>query len=159
MPARVAVVTTFYRPVLGGAESAAERLATYLNRRGHRVVVLTKRTSDAHPATETLDGVDVVRLPPVGERKGSGKWRVIPSVYRALVTRRSEIDAICCIDYRGIGLAALAARKRIGVPVIFQAQTEGVLSGARVRGWMSKFGANPGGPMARFATWPIFFCW
>jgi glycosyltransferase involved in cell wall biosynthesis len=155
MPARVAVVTTFYRPVLGGAESAAERLATYLHRRGHQVVVLTKRTSAAHPAAETIDGVEVVRLPPIGERKGSGKWRVIPSIRRALLSRRGELDAICCIDYRGIGLAALAVRKRLGVPVIFQAQTEGVLSGARVRAWMSKIGAKPGGPMASFATWPI----
>src|SRR5215831_4345071 len=121
---RVAVVTTFYRPVLGGAESAAERLATYLHRRGHAVTVLTKRTSDAHPTSETIDGVDVVRLPPIGERKGSGKWRVIPAVYRALVARRGQIDVVCCVDYRGIGLAALAARRRIGTPVIFQAQTE-----------------------------------
>jgi hypothetical protein len=37
MPARVAVVTTFYRPC-SAALSAAERLATYLDRRGHRVV-------------------------------------------------------------------------------------------------------------------------
>ena len=39
--------------------------------------------------------------------------------------------------------------------MIFQAQTEGVLSGARVRSWFGKLGANPDGPIARLATWPI----
>jgi hypothetical protein len=94
-----------------------------------------------------------MRLPPVGERKGSGKWRVIPAVYRALVARRGEIDAICCIDYRGIGLAALAANA--GRTCDFSGADGGCASGARVRGWMSKFGAKPGGPMMRVATWPI----
>jgi glycosyltransferase involved in cell wall biosynthesis len=74
---------------------------------------------------------------------------------RALIARRSDIDVVCCIDYRGIGLAALSARGKTGAPVIFQAQTEGVLSGARVRSWLGKLGANPDGPTARLATWPI----
>src|SRR5690348_9352789 len=34
----VAVVSTYYRPVVGGAEVAAERLANFLARRGHRVL-------------------------------------------------------------------------------------------------------------------------
>ena len=35
--ARVALVTTYYHPVLGGAEAAARRLAAFLVRRGHDV--------------------------------------------------------------------------------------------------------------------------
>ncbi len=66
--AAVAIASTYYPPVLGGAETAAERLAVYLHRRGHAVTVLTTRTSASHPADEILDGVQVVRLPPVGER-------------------------------------------------------------------------------------------
>jgi glycosyltransferase involved in cell wall biosynthesis len=151
----VAVVTTYYRPVLGGAEAAAERLAAYLHRRGHRVVVLTKRTAASHSAVETIDGVAVERLPPIGERSSAGKWIVLRSLYRALIRHRQDVDVVCCIDYRAIGLAALAARRRTGIPVIFQAQTEGVISGARVRAWFQHLGANPAGLLARLATWPI----
>ena len=151
----VAVVATYYRPVLGGAEAAAERLATYLHRRGHRVVVLTKRTSEAHAPVETIDDVVVERLPPVGERSSLGKWVALRSIYNGLIRHRRDVDVVCCIDYRGIGLAALAARARTGIPVIFQAQTEGVISGARVRAWCQKIGASPQGSLASLATWPI----
>jgi glycosyltransferase involved in cell wall biosynthesis len=150
----VVIATTFYRPVLGGAEAAAERLAVYLVRRGHRVTVLTKRTAVAHPATETIDGIAIARLPPVGERTGAGKWRFVPSLYRALLDHR-DAGVVCCIDYRAIGLSALTARRRTGVPVIFQAQTDGVISGARMRAWFEHVGANPQGPTARLITWPI----
>jgi glycosyltransferase involved in cell wall biosynthesis len=135
--ATVTVITTFYRPVLGGAEAAAERLARYLVRRGHDVLVLTKRTNNALPVTEVIDGVSVQRLPPTGERNGRGKWAVAPFVLKSLLARQSQPQVVCCIDYRGIGLAALAARAVTGVPVIFQAQTEGILSGDRVRAWVA----------------------
>src|SRR6478672_6823096 len=121
----VAVVSTYYRPVVGGAEVAAERLATFLARRGHRVIVLTKRTSRAHKAIEEAAGVTIVRLPPVAERSGRGKWTFLPTLFAALVRHRHDTDVVCCIDYRGIGTAALAARALTGRRVIFQAQTEG----------------------------------
>ena len=133
----VTVVTTYYRPVLGGAEAAAERLARYLVRRGHAVEVLTKRTNDRIPADEVIDGVTVHRLAPTGERNGRGKWAVSPSVFRALLRRGRGAGVVCCVDYRGVGLAALAARAVTGVPVIFQAQTEGILSGDFVRAWFA----------------------
>jgi len=151
----VAVVTTYYRPVLGGAESAAEHLATFLVRRGHRVLVVTKRTSRDHPVDEVIDGVTIVRLPPVGERAARGKWLVLPAVVRALIRHRATIDVVCCIDYRGIGLGALIARAFTHAPVVFQAQTEGVLSGARVRTWLQRLGIGPQSAVAQAATWPI----
>ncbi len=154
-PPAVAIVATYYRPVIGGAEAAAERLAQYLCRRGHRVLVLTKRTSRAIPDRETTDGVEIERLGPPGERSGRGKWVFIPYVFRALLRHRGEVQAVCCVDYRAIGLAALAARRRTGVPVVFQAQTEGVLSGARIRGWLARLGLSTTGRAARAATWPV----
>lgn len=145
----VIITTTFYSPVLGGAEAAAQRLAVYLHRRGHRVLVLTKRTSRALPAQETIDGVDVLRLPPAAERSGRGKWTVLPSMFAALLRHRARGAVVCCIDYRGIGLAALAARVFTHVPVIFQAQTDGVIGGARIRERLARFGMSPNGSLAK----------
>ena len=153
--ASVAVVSTYYRPVLGGAEAAAERLATFLHRRGHPVVVLTKRTSVDCLVSENIDGVDIERLAPTGERNGYGKWVVLPSLVNALLQRRKSIDLICCVDYRGIGLAALFAGSAAGTPVVFQAQTEGVLSGSRVREWLKELGVRRDGALANIATWPM----
>ncbi len=40
-------------------------------------------------------------------------------------------------------------------PVVFQAQTEGVLSAARVRQAIGRTGASPHGALARLASWPV----
>ena len=154
-PASVVIATTFYRPVLGGAEAAAERLATYLRRRGHAVSVFTKRTAAGLPDREVLDDVEVVRFGPAGERTGRGKWVFMPALYRKLRERASTYDAVVCVDYRAIGLAALAARRFTKKPVIFQAQTEGVIAGDAVRARLKSVGFHPDGIAGRVATWPI----
>jgi glycosyltransferase involved in cell wall biosynthesis len=153
----VAVVSTYYPPELGGAEAAAERLATFLVRRGHPVLVVTKRTSLDHPAEETLAGVHVIRTRPIGERRASGKWLALPWLLRAVTRRRGEFQIICCVDYRGVGLAALLAGRLARVPVLFQAQTEGVISAARLIEWIRPLGVRPGSAAERAVTWPVRF--
>ena len=118
--ARVTVVSTFYFPVIGGAESGARRLAAFLRRQGRDVFVLTKRTSREHPPIETIDDVVVHRRPPVGPRGGMAKWWFAPVVFVELMRRRAGYDAICVVDQRGVGLAALVAGRLLGRPVIFQ---------------------------------------
>jgi glycosyltransferase involved in cell wall biosynthesis len=152
---RVAVLTTYYRPVLGGAEAAAERLARYLARRGHAVTVLTKRTAPEHPARQTLDDVDVRRLGAAAERSGRGKWAFAPVAAAALLRDRHQYDIVCCVDYRAIGLGALLARAWTRTPVIFQAQTEGVISAVRVRQALASFGVSSDGALAQALTFPI----
>lgn len=133
-PTSVLVVSTYYPPVLGGAETASAQLAEFLAARGHRVTVVTKRTTNAGVAPiEMRNGVQVVRVSPAGERSAAGKWLALPAMLRELLRRREDYDVVVCIDYRGVGLAALLARGRTGKPVIFQAATDGVLSFARVR--------------------------
>jgi glycosyltransferase involved in cell wall biosynthesis len=52
-------------------------------------------------------------------------------------------------------LAALLARAWTRTPVVFQAQTEGVISALRVRQWLARFGVRPQGVIARTVTWPV----
>jgi glycosyltransferase involved in cell wall biosynthesis len=153
----VAIVSTYYPPELGGAETAAERLATFLVRRGHPVLVVTKRTSFDHPEEERLGGVHVIRTRPVGRRRASGKWLALPGILRAVIRRRGEFQVICCVDYRAVGLAALLAGRFAHVPVLFQAQTEGVLAGAWLVERMRSLGVRPGSVAERVVTWPVRF--
>jgi glycosyltransferase involved in cell wall biosynthesis len=153
----VAIVSTYYPPELGGAEAAAERLATFLVRRGHPVLVVTKRTSQDCPVEETLAGVHVVRTAPRGERRASGKWLALPGILRELIRRRGAYQIVCCVDYRGVGLAAVVAGRLARVPVLFQAQTEGVLSGARIAEGVRSLGVRPGSAVERLVTWPVRF--
>jgi glycosyltransferase involved in cell wall biosynthesis len=136
MNPRVVVLTTYFRPVVGGVESNAERLAHYLHARGFGVRVVTKRVTRSKADVEDLDGVRVDRIGPAGERSASGKWRLLPSAWRWLVKHAAAYDVVCCVDYRGVGIAAIAARAITGHRVVLQAQT-------------------PGGLVRRLLTWPL----
>ena len=127
MNPRVVVLTTYFRPIIGGVESNAERLARYLQANDFGVRVVTKRIGAALADRETMDGVPVERIGPYGERSASGKWRLLPSLYRWLVRNKANYDVACCVDYRGVGVAAMAARAITGRPVVLQAQTPGNL--------------------------------
>ena len=56
------IVTGQFRPLVGGAERQAERLAEELARRGHRPEIVTRRFEAYHPAEERQGGVLVRRL-------------------------------------------------------------------------------------------------
>jgi glycosyltransferase involved in cell wall biosynthesis len=136
----VLVVSTYYPPVLGGAETAAAQLAERLAARGRRVTVVTKRVGRDVPDEEIRNGVSVVRVAPRGQRRGLGKWLALPAIARELIRRRRDYRVVVCVDFRGVALAALLARVVTGRPVVLQAQTDGVLSFAAVRRGLTRVG-------------------
>lgn len=141
--ARVALVTTYYHPVLGGAEAAARRLAAFLVRRGHDVTVITTLTDPALPREDSIDGALVRRIGSPRERASARKWTTIPGFAAELWRRRADHDVICVVDYRGVGLPGIFVGHAAGHRVAIQAQTEGVLSGAHL------------GSLERALSWPI----
>ncbi len=130
--ARIALVTAYYHPVLGGAEAAARRIAEFLVRRGHEVTVITTLTDEALAREETIAGVHVARIGAPQPRTSARKWLILPRLTAELWRRRGDYDVIAVIDYRGVGLAALLVGRIAGRPVMIQAQTEGVLSGSHL---------------------------
>ena len=128
MPPRVVILTPYFRPIVGGVESNAERLTRYFSSIGFRVTVLTKRLTRDLPDLEPLDGARVVRIGPRGPRSPGGKWWMLPAVTSWLVKHRDDYDVVSSIDCRGVGLGALAARFVTRHPVIAQPQTTGVLA-------------------------------
>jgi glycosyltransferase involved in cell wall biosynthesis len=124
---RVVVLTPYFRPIVGGVESNAERLALFLRAGGFGVTVLTKRLTADLPDADATDHVRIERIGPLGARSPSGKWQMLPAVTAWLVRHRTAYDVVCSIDCRGVGLGALAARGVSGRPVIVQPQTTGVL--------------------------------
>lgn len=127
---RVLVVTTYYAPVLGGVETHARGLATHLHRTGFPVQVITKRVAREHPVHDAVDGVPVHRVQPTGERSGRGKWLATPFILAHALAVRPSPDVIVCVDYRGVGLAAVAAGRLTGSAVIVQSETAGVMASA-----------------------------
>jgi glycosyltransferase involved in cell wall biosynthesis len=127
MTPRVVILTPFFRPIMGGVESNAERLARYFASIGLAVTVLTKRITADLPDREDADGFTIIRIGRHGPRSPSAKWLMLRAVYAWLVSHTDDHDVVCSIDCRGVGLAALAARSKTGRRVIAQPQTTGVL--------------------------------
>jgi glycosyltransferase involved in cell wall biosynthesis len=63
---KILVLLTFYHPHWTGLTAYAKRLAEGLAARGHTVTVLTAQHTPDLPLHDKLNGVDIVRLPPVG---------------------------------------------------------------------------------------------
>jgi glycosyltransferase involved in cell wall biosynthesis len=151
----IAIVVTSYAPFIGGGETAAAQLATFLTRQGRRVMVVTQRFDRRHARREVLDGVDVFRVGFPGRRRALAKWLASPAFFRTLLRERGRFDVVVCIDYRAAGIAALLARAWNRRPVVFQAQTDGVIGGARVREALATAGLGDVRWLADLATWPI----
>jgi glycosyltransferase involved in cell wall biosynthesis len=151
----VLILTPYFYPIIGGVESNAERLARYLVSQGVPVQVLTKRIGRGLPDAEDRDGIAIRRIGPDGERSSIGKWTMAPAIVRWLVSHRAEYGVVCCVDYRATGVAALLARRITGRPVVFQAQTTGVLSGDNVDPLLQRAGISPSGAVAGAVKAPI----
>jgi glycosyltransferase involved in cell wall biosynthesis len=154
-PPRVLLLTPYYHPVLGGSETAARRLASSLAARGCEVEVVTKRTQRGVPDEDSVDGLRVIRVPPYGDRSGAGKWRMVPAAMAELWRRRARYDVICCVDYRGIGLAAIIVGALARRPVCLQAETTGVLSCGNWDPVLTRYGVAPNGLVARLLKFPL----
>ena len=131
MKPRVLVVTTYYHPVLGGVETHARQLVRHLHGHGFGVQVLTKRISRHQQSRDVVDEVTVHRVAPAGDRHASGKWIALPFFFLRMLRLRSQFDVIVCVDYRGVGVAAILAGRLLRRRVIAQAGTPGVLAPPR----------------------------
>ncbi len=125
---RVLFLCESFHPVLGGGERHLRSLASSLTASGTPSMVLTRRTEEASPAREVLDGIDVLRVGPSG-RQATRKFAMVPSAMRALGRERRRYDVIVVRGTRVLGPPALLAARLLGKPVIFQPEVNGELSG------------------------------
>lgn len=151
----VVILTPYFYPVIGGVESNAERLARYLAAHHVPVQVLTKRIGQGLPDEERRDGMVIHRIGPAGERSPLGKWAMTPAIVRWLRRHASTYGVVCCVDYRATGVAAVIARRSTNRPVVFQAQTTGVLSGDNADPLLRHSGVGTTGLLARAIKRPI----
>lgn len=109
----VVMTISSFRPVVGGGERQAERLAGSLVRRGHRVTVLTRRSSPALPSEEQLDtGVHVVRV------AGHGRADYALSMLRWIGARRRSIDVVHAQQSNSPLVAAVGSTRLWSLPSV-----------------------------------------
>ena len=66
---RIAHITPFYHPIIGGVEEVVKRIAEHLAKKGHEVYVITynrlrKGGKGTLPRQEEINGVNIIRLKP-----------------------------------------------------------------------------------------------
>ena len=125
---RILVFTAYYHPFIGGVETHARSIANYLREMDYGVVVLTKRPDKDSPSPTLVDEVPVYHIPPSGPRSSTRKWLMILSAFWFLLRHSKVFDLIYCPGYQGIGVAAVAAGKILGKPVVLNSGNLGVMS-------------------------------
>lgn len=126
---RVLFVAESFHPVLGGGERHIRQLATRLVATGMPCTVLTRRGAADWPAEEWLDGVRVLRVPPVGPARAGKYLMMLPTAAR-LVRERATFDVAVVRGTRVLGLPGLFAARWAGRPLVLQPEISGEMSGA-----------------------------
>jgi len=138
---RIALVSDWYRPRIGGIESALEDLARTLARRGCRVTVIT--TTPGPTRDDARDGLAIVRLG-LGRVPG---WdvtlspRLLRALRAALVGARADVVHGHSV-YSPLALAATRVARDLGLPSVLTSHSllgplgVALLSAAdRLTGW------------------------
>ena len=139
---RVALLTETYRPLIGGGETQAALLAEELVRRGHDVLVLTRRTARDLPARERMGGARVVRLGPIG-RHHLLKWGLAGTVPVLGGRLLRDADVVLVSGFRVLGAPARLVSLVHGIPVVLKADNNGELSGAFFARGLARLGLRP----------------
>lgn len=146
MTLRLLFLTESYWPRVGGTPTQVRMLAGEMVRRGHTVMVVTRRWEDGHPAWEERDGIRIVRLGPTGMGPWK-KWGFGFRVWPALL-RYENVDAVYCAGVRVLGVPAILAGRRKGWRSVLRPVSCGEMNGAFFDEGLRRMGLGT-------AAWPV----
>ncbi len=146
MKPRICMLIESYLPVVGGMETQARSLATALIKIGFPLFILTRRPNRTLSRQETLDGVPVHRLGPVGANSRL-RWAMIPPALAALRKRRADYDILFVPGFRALGIPATLSAGRLGKACVLKAENNGELSGAFFEGGIARARLARFGPL------------
>ncbi|WP_048141824.1 glycosyltransferase family 4 protein [Methanosarcina horonobensis] len=115
---KIALISDWYFPKLGGIEYSMHALAKTLSMHGHEVNVITRSYPEV-PEYSMRDGVPVIRIK--GKPLPGQQRLLMPSAYKRLYTllKESNYDIINCHGLDSpIGMSALVSARKLGIPVV-----------------------------------------
>lgn len=117
---RIALVTEFYYPHLGGITEHVHFLARELNRRGHSTIIITSRMQGAGPDEPHVQRIGTSRVV-----YGNGSftrvttgWRLARRVTELLRVHQPDVVHVQKALEPTLGLVASRAAWRLGLPVV-----------------------------------------
>jgi glycosyltransferase involved in cell wall biosynthesis len=120
----ICVLSLHFAPIVGGAETQAEKHARRLQELGHEVTVITLRCDKDWPAQENYKGLPIIRIGGIYNRQGGlrigrlGHFPIDMLVFLQLWQLSSQYDVIHLAQLSSIaGVAALIGKLK-NIPVI-----------------------------------------
>ena len=147
---RVLFLAESFHPVLGGGEAHLRRLGRALVAAGDRVTVVTRQGEACWPRADEIDGIRVVRVPPVGPGR-TGKYGMVPAAMRAIRREARGHDVLVVRSLRVLGLPALVLGRILGLPVVLQPETNGEIDGTAFT-FGKPWADGPAGRVVRLAA-------
>ena len=126
----IALFASAFHPSLGGVEELCRQLAMELMRQGHHVIILTNRWPRDLPATDTIDGISVYRLPfrlPEGSAKAAINYHLTHrSIEREMLSilRKHQINMLHVQCVSSNAHYAMIAQKKLNLPLVVTLQGE-----------------------------------
>ena len=112
---KILTVLTYYRPHTSGLTIYAERLARAFVKRGHQVTVMTTQYEPSLPRAETMDGVNIVRVP-IAARVSKG---VIAPTFGLVATQLVAAHDVVQLHLPQFDAPGVALRARLfGKPAV-----------------------------------------
>jgi glycosyltransferase involved in cell wall biosynthesis len=133
---RVLMICPQFRPLVGGYERAAERLALGLISRGHFVRVVSERRDRAWPKRERVDGLEIERVY-CQYRPGLHTVSTLLSLKAYLLRHMRGFDVVHVHQYGWPAAVASVLGLAFGVPVVLKLTNTGSkgIDAELPRGW------------------------
>jgi glycosyltransferase involved in cell wall biosynthesis len=139
---RVCLLTETYYPLTGGGESQTRTLAKNLLARKFPVIIITRRCSESLKEIDSVDGVAVYRISPVGAGRFT-RWHMLFWSFLALARLRRQYDLVFVSGFKALGLSAVLAAKLFRKTCILKADSNGEMSGEFFAAGLKKMGLTP----------------
>jgi len=110
---RICLIAFMFAPMVGGAETRAEKLAHQLQELGHQVTIITPRHEKHWKSRENINGLPVVRIGGIYSRKGRlhigrlGHFSIDILLFLALWRLRRRYDLIYSLQMSPLAVVAV----------------------------------------------------
>jgi len=122
----ILMIAPQFSPLVGGYEKAAERLASEIAKRGHRVTVLTERRVQCWPSRETMHGFELRRLRCI-YRPGLHLLTSLLSFAVFLLTKGWQYQVVHVHQYGYHSALAVLVGRILQMPVVIKITSTGAL--------------------------------
>jgi glycosyltransferase involved in cell wall biosynthesis len=109
MQKSILIVLYYYLPYISGLTGYARDLAEHLVKKGHRVTVLTTRHDKTLPKRETINGVEVLRIPVLFR---VSKGVIAPTFWMRVISMARQADVVNFhLPLADVGLSSLFIKR------------------------------------------------